>query len=391
MLKHCVKIKSIILTVLYILFFPSYLFAGQTENANAINTPELCRGCDVREYLGKPLVGVWYFDGWADTSNSNPHLYGKSELMKPRWGGRKPLTGWYDNNPETIEIFSDFASKAGLGFWAFEWFPGDKANNTALENYIKSPIASKKMKFAVGYINGAFSDAVTPKSWQGWCEYLTKNYFVNPSYVHANGKPIFYIYKPSLLDSKFSHAGGLSAAIKTLRNTARAAGLELEIVSLDGVSPSSVLAGIDSYTYYSVMPTPSEAKIGTVSSPAENPYSLIVSAGKNRWSQLDAMANKYGFSYIPVVTTGWDNRPWGRYEGQLMASAAYTVRSPYEVADFYSAAADWAWSHASKNPNPEQPIVLLESWNEIGEGAYILPTYGDGFSYLIALARKIPK
>jgi hypothetical protein len=35
------------------------------------------------------------------------------------------------------------------------------------------------------------------------------------------------------------------------------------------------------------------------------------------------------------------------------------------------------------------PVVLLEAWNELGEGAYVLPTDKDGYSYDQAIARAV--
>jgi hypothetical protein len=43
-------------------------------------------------------------------------------------------------------------------------------------------------------------------------------------------------------------------------------------------------------------------------------------------------------------------------------------------------------------PAPAPPIVLIEAWNELQEGAYVLPTDQDGYSYghSIAAALGIP-
>jgi hypothetical protein len=37
-------------------------------------------------------------------------------------------------------------------------------------------------------------------------------------------------------------------------------------------------------------------------------------------------------------------------------------------------------------PAPAPPMVLMEAWNELGEGGYFVPTVGEGTSYGDALA-----
>jgi hypothetical protein len=40
-------------------------------------------------------------------------------------------------------------------------------------------------------------------------------------------------------------------------------------------------------------------------------------------------------------------------------------------------------------PAPAPPVVLIEAWNELEEGAYILPTDEDGYSYGPAVAQAV--
>lgn len=369
--------------------------SSSSTNTNSLNLG-LCRGCSAPAGTQKPKVGMWYFDGWADTSTSNKHLYPPSELLQTVWSGREPTTGWYDNAQSTIETFSNWGQQAGISFWTFEWFPGgstpsSNGMNTALTNYLASTTAQQNMQFAVAYMNGFATDPVTPANWQTYCNSLVA-YFTNPSYVRVNGKAIFFIFNPDNLNTVFSGAGGLSAAVNTLNATAQNAGVQLTIISLNGMPSATVAsAGITTYSYYSNVPNPGSVTLGTVASPAQNPYSVLVSAAQSIWSQNEALSSSKGGTYIPVVTTGWDNRPWGNYESQLIASEAYISRDPTSVANLYAQAASWAWSHASHNPNPSQPIVMIEAWNELGEGAYMVPTQGDGTTYLAALAAQIPQ
>ncbi|HEV2699384.1 MAG TPA: hypothetical protein VGU90_15425, partial [Terriglobales bacterium] len=52
-----------------------------------------------------------------------------------------------------------------------------------------------------------------------------------------------------------------------------------------------------------------------------------------------------------------------------------------------------AWTNSNRQLRPEAapspPLVLIEAWNEIGEGSYLLPTAGDGTAYGDAVAAML--
>jgi hypothetical protein len=53
------------------------------------------------------------------------------------------------------------------------------------------------------------------------------------------------------------------------------------------------------------------------------------------------------------------------------------------------------WANANSQvrpePTPAPPLVLIEAWNEFGEGSHMLPTVGDGFSYGDAIGQMLLK
>src|SRR6184192_574971 len=40
-------------------------------------------------------------------------------------------------------------------------------------------------------------------------------------------------------------------------------------------------------------------------------------------------------------------------------------------------------------PAPAPPVILIEAWNELGEGAYVLPTKEDGYRDGQAIAKAV--
>lgn len=88
--------------------------------------------------------------------------------------------------------------------------------------------------------------------------------------------------------------------------------------------------------------------------------------------------------------SGWDPRPWNEVEpttGDLL----WYMRTPADVATFVNDAIAWVAANPSfrVEPIPAARMVLIEAWNEFGEGSYILPTVGDDMSYGAAIAAML--
>jgi hypothetical protein len=87
------------------------------------------------------------------------------------------------------------------------------------------------------------------------------------------------------------------------------------------------------------------------------------------------------------VMAGWDPRPWHeRVEGRLF----WYKRTPALFGHFVRDAIRWS----AANPvalvrDQRRPLVLIEAWNELGEGSYIVPTIGTCHRYGRALARAL--
>jgi hypothetical protein len=133
-----------------------------------------------------------------------------------------------------------------------------------------------------------------------------------------------------------------------------------------------VADGYDAVTIYNY-------PFGTVN--GAQPFSVLSGAGHWIWGQG---VLKSPLPFIPVAMDGWDPRPWN--EGNVWFS-----RSPQEVSTFVSHAMTWADSNPTlrPEPSPSPPIMLIEAWNEFGEGSHLLPTAGEGTSYGDALAAML--
>jgi len=66
-------------------------------------------------------------------------------------------------------------------------------------------------------------------------------------------------------------------------------------------------------------------------------------------------------------------------------------RTPAELAQFISDSIDWTAANPQLRPEaaPTPPLVLIEAWNELGEGSYIVPTKGIGTTYSDAIGAML--
>jgi hypothetical protein len=332
----------------------------------------------------KPLVGIYYFDGWADRTAANFHV----KTMPADYPQREPLSGWYDDTPEAMHRQVLDARSAGTDFFLFDWYDvarcgdkdtTDKTLNTALALF-KSDRKKRGMKYALLYVNeGPFS--VPQSNWDVACRKWVKEDFTNPNYQRIDNRPLFVVYNDREMEKTWGGPPSAAIALARLRQTARDAGLPgLYLMVCATPGPTNgwndlghlAQAGYDAFTGYNYAGLAGTRK-------GSNPYERLVKGNVEIW---DAFAADGRRPYVPVVTDGWDSRPWGETE-------FWYERSPAEFESFVELALKWWRDHPKMHVTGERPFILIEAWNELGEGSYIMPTRGDGDAYLKALSRAL--
>jgi hypothetical protein len=329
-------------------------------------------------------LGAYYFDGWSG-SLTNFHFNG---LVNGPYQDRQPLTGWRDNSPCAVEQQFASARRFGIDYFIFLWYHNplqyeDDDLNSALQ--ITRGLADRHgVQFAIMYTDhDPFT--VRPDDWSAavneWIGYM-----VDPDYVHVNGKPILVVYDTEAMRQAFGSSAAVVDAFNQLRAAAQEHGLA-GVYIVGGIS-----AGYDPIHQYGFFPDLSMVQIegydavsmynwsfGEVS--GEQPFSILSEAGQWIWGQA---ALNSALPFIPTVMAGWDGRPWGE-------PTVWFRRSPQEVSEFVCSAITWANSNPQLRPQfaPGPPLVLMEAWNELGEGSYLVPTVGDGTSYGDSLAAML--
>jgi hypothetical protein len=338
-------------------------------------------------------LGAYYFDGWSGPL-THSHFMG---LPLGPYQDREPFSGWQDNSTCGIEQQLASGHNFGIDFFVFDWYFNTQVNdpgenlNSALQITLALP-DRHGMQFAILFVNSPPFD-VGPADWttavNEWVGYMTDS-----DYVRVNGRPALFIINVGQMRQSFGTSAAVLDAFAQLQSAAEAHGLPgVYIVGgfgapdgsmgQDSLSDGFSIAQDDGYDAiafygYPFAPPPVDGML---------PFSTLSDAGHWTWDQAQLHSS---LPFIPTAMDGWDPRPWDERQsttGDLM----WYSRTPQEVATFVQDAITWAESNPDlrPEPSPTPPLVLIEAWNEFGEGSHMVPTAGDGTTYGDALATML--
>lgn len=312
-------------------------------------------------------IGLYYFPGWS--------LYSHWDPIR-NFPERMPALGYYaEGNPQVLDWQIKWATEHDINFFAVDWFWNDTGQagvpaevpNNFLQAYPQA-VYRKYIKFCLAFANGNGTAVSSNAEFMKIVQLWIKEYFHQPDYYKINGKPVIFIIDPGLLDSNLG--GSSSQALESARQLAREAGLD-GIYFAGAAGPSQVQEFIaDGYDALSAYNYPT---VGTYD-PDESPYSGMVSGYSGVW---DSMIAQSSIPYIIPTTPGWDNRPWATYDTTF--ELVRTGATAGEFEEMLQAAKSRIDSGAAPH------VMMVEAWNELGEGSYAEPTAGQGFSALDAV------
>jgi hypothetical protein len=331
----------------------------------------------------KVRAGAYYFDGWT----------GKTDHLTPRlrdeFGDREPVWGWRDDSLPVVERQIDCAADHGLSFFAFDWYwpeGADKSTplNTGLELYLKAG-NKKRLQFCLMVANhGGFR--IGPADWEVVTDAWVR-LFREPTHLKVGNKPLLIFFAARELRHAFGSSDAVKAAFDKLETKARAAGLDGVCVAAcatpgptnkwDNLADLKAegYACLTGYNYHGY-PVKGPDKI--------QPFARMIEGHQALW---DRFAANSSLPYMPVVTVGWDKRPWEDAAKPETQGVYYPDRTPVQVADFVTRAIRWMDAHPDKTT--KERILLLYAWNENGEGGYLTPTKGGGDTYLKAIEKAV--
>lgn len=325
-------------------------------------------------------IGVFRCPLWYEKTRPNAW-----EPIK-RFPERTPLLGYYNEaDPEFVDWEIKFALENGISFFVECWFRkidnrGHSPVRDTLNHWLHNGFFHSRyrdmMQFAILWENenriSTGADGIDDLI-DNLMPYWIENYFSKPSYLKVDGKPFFIIYGYQNFIDDMGGRENATVAVDKMKQTAKNAGFNGLFLVAEYHDPFHVDlsflkdVGFDAITSYhwpsfsGLMPTVPETQ------------GQIVEFQEQCWPKLKEISD---LPSITTISVGWDSEPWGfsYYKGQWTLTPDY-FRKLCESAKRYNL----------ENPDPVSNFIIIDNWNEYGEGHYIFPTRQYGFGHLTAI------
>lgn len=329
-------------------------------------------------------LGAYYFPVMLDWGGgSRPGLRAIESM--------KPLLGYYDErSPEVADWHISWALQHGISWFAVDWYwnQGEEFINEALDEGLMNSRFFDQMKFCIHWCNQDPNCTTfraydySPETLRELAATLCDRYFSRKNYLTVDGEPVFMIFQPVSLINDNGGFEQAKEALNAMEEEVRERGFKgLYFVAVNNSPnvPDYASAGFDcvapySFLFANLLPERTDR--------LEFDYNRIVQRYTDWLGLSRKNAHEQGMSFIPMAWAGWDDLP--RYGESRRAKSSVTVgNTPAAFRSMAQALPDYA--------EKENPLVLIEAWNEWGEGTMIEPGRQYGFDYLSGLLNVLGK
>lgn len=277
--------------------------------------------------------------------------------------------GYYDEgNTETADWEIKYMVEHGIDFQAFCWY----ADNSNAPLYH----LNNSMHLHDGYLYADYSDAMKycliwecanaarPQNFDAWknyyVPYLMENYFKDSRYMSIDNQLVLAVFGANKLSEQLGGASKVKECFDYLEEEVKKLGYDGMIYLSCGSSSDSLASmGFDGAYAYNW---------------GNQGYKLDV----NKNSILNSQKASSKMYTVPTISVGFNSIPW------------HGIRYPMMSVDDFKTAHTWIRdeylpTYAAKGTWQEK-FSMISTWNEYGEGTYIMPSKGNGgFGYLDAL------
>jgi hypothetical protein len=215
--------------------------------------------------------------------------------------------------------------------------------------------------------------------------YWVETYFSRPNYLRVDGHAVLFVYATSSIDRLAAPFGGpehLPRILDRLRDAAARRGVNLLLpMETRNANPEELrrvkALGFDAAFAYCWHPPQRY--------PSADEAIAMQLAGLRAWRQAGILP------YMATATMGWDPMPWQNPKVPWL-NPETMIRFKLSPADFKRLLAQ-VKQFMDEEPatNFARRMLLLDNWNEWGEGHYIAPQATDGFGYLQAVREVFTK
>ncbi len=311
------------------------------------------------------LVGVYYFPGWCAEQRwycieaSEPTLH--------------PLLGYYqEGNPEAADWHIKWALEHGVSFFAFDYYiegGGEMLEAALADGFLKSRFIDR-FRFCLNWCNHAPVETQTREEFEALEDVALERYLKHPSYLRIDGKPVVMILSGYSF-VKTLGVEGARAMFEAFDARCKAEGLngvylvfcEGNVTGQQGVE-DSLAAGCRAFCLYNY-PYIGSSVNGPGQPGAEASYEDMIERGEGLWKHWRGVTKG---AFWPTVMPGWDRRPWTKDRDLIRTGSTPELF-------------ERSLRAARENVN-DQRVVMIEAWNEWGEGSVLEPSREQRFAYL---------
>lgn len=314
------------------------------------------------------LIGAHHCPLWeADKPNMWANV-----LKHPE---RTPALGFYSQeNPEVSDWETKWAVEHGIPFFIYCWYrtsqggPVTTQFSSAIHDALFKSKFVNKMKFTIMWENqrrGVAGVADEQDLMKNLLPFWMGKYFMHPSYLKIDNKPVLFIYRPEFLVNDLGSVENVRKAFELMRQACRDAGFGglYLLGEYRGLDPKQLelmkQLGLD-YTfaycwYVPNSPTPEQAI-------------------QTQMEYIHQTQNLHILPQVVTVSQAWSG--W-RDEGSIWKIP------PRDYETLLRKAKDFIATLPANELGSR--MLLLDNWNEWGEGHYIAPYREYGFGYLDAV------
>ena len=335
------------------------VYAKQTHD-DYVPTPEVPVGQE-NYTVGINVCNLWK-NGYTSLGWSHISPY----------SGLKPVLGYYDEGtPEAADWEIKYMVEHGIDFQAVCWYPTLvdgvlKGENEHLYDGYMFAEYSDMMKYAIIW-EASGTNPTLPEFNSTYIPYLVENYFKDDRYMMINNEYVFIVYYAGGLSNLADGMGGnasLAEGFKNLEKAVKEATGNGVLFLASGIGNEADAAGLDT--------------MGFDGNYAYNwgRTGHDINVNKERNTSIAAASPVYT---VPTISVGFNNIAWHGQRLPMMSASDFEAANRWAVNEYLPGHATEAW---------QQNFVMLSTWNEYGEGTYMMPTAEDGFGYLDAV-RKV--
>lgn len=288
---------------------------------------------------------------------------------------RTPALGFYSQeNPEVSDWETKWAVEHGIAFFIYCWYRTSQGESvktqfsSAIHDALFKSRFVDQMKFTIMWENqnrGKAGVADEKDLMTNLVPFWMDNYFTHPSYLKVDNKPLLYIYRPEFLVHDLGSVENVARAFERMRQACRDKGFDgLYILGeYRKLDPNHLKLmkqmGLD-YTFAYCWPVKNNP----------TPEQAIR-------AQMENITKTQELGVIPQVVTV--SQAWSGWHDE---GSIWKIPPP----DFKTLL-DKARNFIATLPAGElgSKMLLLDNWNEWGEGHYLAPYREYGFGYLDAV------